>query len=556
MLARRTLADLLVDAERGGELGLIDDMQALSLRLGEDATESYLQRCARNADAMGELGSREGIASRVRTALDLPLGDIEETIVAACRDEAFDLQSLRAIAAANSTWAAPSGLKRAAIISSWIRANPVDRAALLDDLHLVWAKADGDLRSFARGQAPQTEDYAELAMRLHEHCADLIDLRIRAALADIIAAGFRAGQAYALGYAEAKRSAGLVDFDDLIRVAVRLLDTDGMGEWVRYKLDQGTDHILVDEAQDTNLNQWAIVASLAGEFFAGDGAKGSRNRTIFTVGDFKQAIFGFQGTDPEAFRTARLAFERKAEMAGRQFVDLSLDRSFRSAPAVLELVDQVIGDLGAATFGIVEAIPPHVSAKSELPGHVTLWHPRSLINDDAGEDEGEEGWIDDATRSFATSLARQIRSWIDERLWIEGKGRPLRPEDILILVRKRGDLASLIVARLHAEGVPVAGVDRLRLNAPLAVRDLLAAVRFAIQPEDDLTLASLLVSPLFGWSQDQLYRTAFRRGGSLWRAVRDNPDESATRGPVARSAQSGRFHDTAPVSRTDIVRTA
>ncbi len=525
-LARRTLADLLNGAEAGGDLGLIGDVQALSLRLGEEKAEAYLQRCARDIEAMESLGPREGIAARVRMALDVPLGDVEEAIVAACCDDAFDIQALRAVAAHNANWGSSNGLKRADVIARWLGAG--ERASMLDELHLVWAKADGEPRSFAKGQAPQEPDYAELALKLYGRCAELLALRARAALADLIAAGLRAGQAYALAYADAKRSSGLVDFDDLIRLAVRLLDTDGMGDWVRYKLDQATDHILVDEAQDTNTRQWAIVAKLAGEFFAGEGAKGSKHRTIFTVGDFKQAIFGFQGTNPEAFDAARRIFSSRAADAGREIRRLSLDRSFRSSPTVLEVVDQVIGTLGAEAFGVFEHVPVHQSAKTSLPGHVTLWHPVSLLAGDGSDDGGEEGWIDDATRDFATRLAKQIRRWIDERLWVAGKQRSLRPEDILVLVRKRGDLASLIVARLHAEGVPVAGVDRLRLNAPLAVRDLLAAMRFAAQPEDDLTLASLLVSPLFGWSQEQLYRTGFKREGSLWRAVRHDPAATAT----------------------------
>jgi ATP-dependent helicase/nuclease subunit A len=86
----------------------------------------------------------------------------------------------------------------------------------------------------------------------------------------------------------------------------------------------------------------------------------------------------------------------------------------------------------------------------------------------------------------------------------------------MILVKRRGELASLIVARLYAEGVPVAGVDRLRLTAPLAVQDLLAAIRFVLQPQDDLALASLLVSPLIGWSQDELMHAAMKRRGGLW----------------------------------------
>ncbi|MGE3746243.1 MAG: double-strand break repair helicase AddA [Sphingomonadaceae bacterium] len=527
-LARRTLADLLVTAETGGDLGLIDDVQALSVRLGEEKTEGYLQRCAREAEAMAALGPREGILARVRTALDVPLGDIEQAIAAACNDDAFDMVALKTLAALNAKWGTGNALGRADVIARWIGAGILERAAMLSDLHLVWAKSDGEPRSFSKGQAPQDAEYADLALRMHGRCGELLALRARAELAELIAAGLRAGQAYASAYAEAKRWGGLVDFDDLIRLAVRLLQSDGMGDWVRYKLDQATDHILVDEAQDTNSRQWAIVAALAEEFFAGEGAKGSKHRTIFTVGDFKQAIFGFQGTDPVAFGAAQIYFRSKAAQVGKEVVDLSLDRSFRSAPAVLAVVDGVIETLGPRALGVPQ-VSSHDSAKLDLVGQVTLWHPVSHTDDEAPDEGGEEGWIDDATRTFAKRLARQIRSWIDQRLWVSGKQRPVRPEDILVLVRKRGDLASLIVARLHAEGVPVAGVDRLRLNTPLAVRDLLAAMRFAVQPEDDLTLASLLVSPLFGWSHEQLHVTAFGREGSLWRALRTDPTAEETR---------------------------
>ena len=141
-----------------------------------------------------------------------------------------------------------------------------------------------------------------------------------------------------------------------------------------------------------------------------------------------------------------------------------------------------------------------------------LWSP-TLAEESDGD---EEGWIADAVRAHATRIARQVKAWLDEPVMLESKGRPLRPEDVMILVKRRGELASLIVARLYAEGVPVAGVDRLRLTAPLAVQDLLAAIRFVLQPQDDLALASLLVSPLIGWSQDELMHAAMKRRGGLW----------------------------------------
>ncbi|MBD3760543.1 double-strand break repair helicase AddA [Sphingomonadaceae bacterium G21617-S1] len=526
-LARRTLADLVQNAHGGGDLGLIDDIKALSLRLGEARAEAYLGDCARAPEAMESLGARQGIEPRLRRTLGVPAGDVEAAIEAGCAD--LDLDCFHAVARANAGWNTASGLRDADIVARFIAAGPAQRAAMLDEVVSVVLTKAREPRKYQSGLLKADALYPDHCGRLAEQVLRLIGWRERAALVALIGAALRAGQSYAGAYAQAKRAAGLVDFDDLIRKAVALLETPGMGDWVRYKLDQSTDHILVDEAQDTNARQWAIVRSLASDFFSGHGARGRAHRTLFSVGDFKQAIFGFQGTDPVAFEAARILFSHLAEQGSaelpaseqRLFRQLSLARSFRSAPAVLELVDRLVTDLGPDELGLFAPTDRHVPWKADLPGRVTLWKPLSLDGIAGPEEEaGEEGWIDDATRAFATRLARQVRQWIDERLWLSGEGRPVQPQDIMILVRRRAELAALIVARLHAEGVPVAGVDRLRLTAPLAVRDLLAAIRFAGQREDDLSLACLLVSPLFGWSQEELYRVGHGRDGALIDAVR------------------------------------
>jgi ATP-dependent helicase/nuclease subunit A len=544
LLSRATLADLLVRAEAAGDLGLVRDMQVLSHRMGEGGAESFLMCCARAPRAMEALGFREGIEARLRHAFGLPVGDIEEAIESACCDEAFDLVTLRRIAAANRGWGTKTGLDCCDVIAAWQAGEKRHRAGTLSSLAEIVLKKDGEPRSITAGQLKADPDYASHAARLVECCQRLLTMRRVAALIAQLAAGLRAGQSFALAYCEAKRAHGVVDFDDLIAGAEALLLTPGMGDWVRYKLDQSTDHILVDEAQDTNQRQWNIVSALTEEFFAGEGAVG-RHRTIFTVGDFKQAIFRFQGTDPAQFNKAREYFSQAAKEARQgaeeigahdlppDFLDLSMDRSFRSSPAVLQLVDRVIGDLGHEALGLPRRPNPHESFHSSRPGAVTLWQPFTEENDQE-EESGEEGWISDSTRRYAARLAKQIRQWIDHpfELGQGDKRRPVKPEDILILVRRRGDLASLIVARLYAENVPVAGVDRLLLSAPLAVQDLLAAARFAVQPLDDLNLASLLVSPLFGWSQEELYTIAFRREVPLWQQLRassaDVPNLAAT----------------------------
>ncbi|WP_157219662.1 double-strand break repair helicase AddA [Flavisphingomonas formosensis] len=541
-LRRATLADLLVQAESGGDLGLIDDVRTLSRRLGETEAESFLFAAARAPDALETLGPRQAIEPRLRRALDVPAGDVAELLAAACADDAFDMATLRLIASANAQWGTATGLSRADLIARWQTLAPSDRAEMLDAIHQLAVTGKGELRKIEKGLEKIAPDYGGAIARLADRCGALIELRTKAALAALLAAGLRAGQAYARAWTDAKRAAGAVDFDDLIRSAVALLEQDGMGDWVRYKLDQATDHILVDEAQDTNVQQWKIVAALAGEFFAGEGARSPLlRRTIFTVGDFKQAIFGFQGTSPDAFVAARHIFGLHADAAGYPFAELSLDRSFRSTPPILALVDRLLDDLGHDALGLDRAAPPHLSARRGR-GSVRLWRPFFQRADEEEGDEGEEGWIDDATRAFASRLAEQIAAWLGkDPLFLATRGRHLRPEDVLILVRKRTDLASLLVARLHAEGVPVAGVDRLRLAAPLAIKDLLAAIRFVLQPEDDLNLAGLLVSPLFGLSQNALYALGHGRSGSLFRSLLANPGHAGDAAILTRLLDQADF---------------
>jgi ATP-dependent helicase/nuclease subunit A len=527
VLAREALAEMLVEADREGRTRSIETIGRLSVRLGEGEAENFLRACARAPAAMEELPRGDGLRPFIRRALDLPTGDIDSVIVSACGDDAFDHEALDAIGGMNSGWGTKNGTERARIIYEWLEKPVAERAASLADLHKVWAKADGDIRSFGKGQAPQEEDYAELAGGLYSYCAELLDLRVRALYADLLADALDVGRDYAAAYAQAKRRVGGVDFDDLIRATIDLLGQPGMGEWVRYKLDQVTEHILIDEAQDTNPEQWSIIRALADEFFAGFGAHGERLRTLFTVGDYKQAIFGFQGTHPIYFQAAERHFGRLAEGGqgdegeGLRFDRLSLTHSFRSTRPVLEFVDAAIDAIPDPGLGAIAEREPHASEVAG-PGTVTLW-PLTVAG---GSAEDEEGWIADSTRALASQIAKQIKAWVGT-LMLESQGRVLRPEDVMILVKRRGELASLIVARLYAENVAVAGVDRLRLNAPLAVQDLLAAIRFVLQPGDDLSLASLLVSPLIGWSQERLMEAAPRESGSLWRHLsRTQPREA------------------------------
>lgn len=521
-MAREALAELLVEEQRSGSTRIGDAIAAMSLRMGEGAAENFLRECARNPQAMAELPS--GIQPFLRRAFHLPSGDVDEVIAQACGDDEFDCDALERLAEANRAWGTATGQKLHGAIVDWLAQPPAERALRLGDVRSMFFTQKDTLKKASAKLLAADPDYDDLADAVGTRAAELLSIRAQAGYADALAGALEAGRAYADAYVRAKRRAGAVDFDDLIRETLNLLAQPGIGDWVRFKLDQTTEHVLIDEAQDTNPQQWAIVRSLVEEYFSGDAVRAAGMRTLFVVGDYKQAIFGFQGTDPIYFRAAHHDFTRRAALPAdyrgdaRELDTLSLTHSFRTTRPVLEFVDAAIAALPDPGMGI--DTPETHDSEVPGPGTVTLWAP--TVVEAAGDDE--EGWIDDSTRVIARQIARAIKGWIGT-LPLESKGRTLQAGDIMVLVKRRGDLASLIVARLYAEGVPVAGVDRLRLDAPLAVQDLLAAIRFALQPEDDLSLANLLVSPLIGWTQDQLLVGALREGGSLWRHLRQTGND-------------------------------
>ncbi|MEA1071237.1 double-strand break repair helicase AddA [Sphingomonas sp. LY160] len=531
-LARQTLALLLSEAEGSGRRGLLDDVSALSLRLGEEGAQSYLMDCAHAHEAMAALGAPSTIEQRLFGLIGMPGG--ADDFEAKLADDAIDRFLFNRLVLANRAWKTATGDKIVANLGRFVAASPLERAALLDGLGSNLVTAKGEICKVKPKQVAADPDYEQVVQQFADWWSELRLLRSAGALAKTQAAGLRAGQAFAAAYVRAKRAAGVADFDDLIHWTQALFQKPGMGDWVRYKLDQRTDHILVDEAQDTNQDQWAIVDALAGEYFTGDPEAEDRWRTLFMVGDYKQAIFGFQGTNPREYDKYRSLVAERASAAGeaamdtdqaaREFRDLSIDASFRSSPAVLELVDAMIGDVGHSAMGLPNAPPPHVAFHSARPGRVELW-PAFEPAVAPEEDTADEGWIDEPLRLYADAMAATIRRWLDAPPMMGSTGRPLTAGDILILVRSRTEFASLIVARLYAQGVPVAGIDRLHLHKPLAVKDLLSAIRFVVQPLDDLNLAGLLVSPLLGWDQQQLYDLAFDRSGRLWTALSSRRDE-------------------------------
>ncbi|WP_300033064.1 double-strand break repair helicase AddA [uncultured Roseobacter sp.] len=334
-------------------------------------------------------------------------------------------------------------------------------------------------------------------------------------------------------YEEQKMLRGWLDFDDLILKARQLLTDPAVAAWVLYRIDGGIDHILVDEAQDTSPAQWDVIRKLAAEFSSGEGARADTARTLFVVGDKKQSIYSFQGADPREFDRMEREFRDKLEAADHDFQSLTLEYSFRSSDAILRLVDGTFADEAAAGFGTDGR---HLAFRRELPGRVDLW-PLT----ETQKDEDDRAWFDPLDRRSTThhsvllaeQIAGNIRDMIatgqtipaDESTGGQAARRPVTPGDFLILVQRRSDLFSEIIRACKKAGLPIAGADRLKVGAELAVRDLAALLSFLAVAEDSLSLAAALKSPLFGWTEQDLFTLAHRRTEKhLWQALRDKED--------------------------------
>lgn len=327
-------------------------------------------------------------------------------------------------------------------------------------------------------------------------------------------------------YADRKDNAGLLDYDDLIGRASQLLIDPGAA-WVLYKLDGGIDHLLLDEVQDTAPAQWRIAHALTEEFFAGLGAR-ETHRTVFAVGDKKQSIYSFQGADVAAFDEARALWRRRVSAVGQEFRDVPLDVSFRSTEPVLSLVDAVFADPVAAAGVEDPGELRHYADRAGESGAVELW-PLAPPPDEPEPEPWTVPERNQGQQSAPQRLADRLADWIahetNGHVLCTKTGEPLRPGDVMVLVRRRNDFARALVRALKTRGVSVAGLDRLELTAQPAVQDLMALADALLLPQDDLAFACLLTSPLGGLTDDSLMRLAVGRSGPLWEALRDRADE-------------------------------
>jgi ATP-dependent helicase/nuclease subunit A len=363
----------------------------------------------------------------------------------------------------------------------------------------------------------------ELAERLgreRERMLGLIERRKAVACRERTAALITIADAVLSRYQAMKDRRGQLDYDDLIDKALALLGAQGAA-WVHYKLDQGIDHVLIDEAQDTSPKQWDIIARLTAEFFAGSGARSIR-RTIFAVGDEKQSIFSFQGAAPREFAVMHHTFDKLSKAAAHEFRHVRFHHSFRSGPNVLGAVDQVFAQPAAfAGLSAEEGAIAHVSLPDAAPGLVEIW---DLIKPASKREiEAWDAPFDQLTETspqvrLAAKIAKSVKGWMREGA---------RAGDVLVLVRQRGPLFEAIIRALKDLQIPVAGADRLVLTEHIAVMDLMVLADALLLPDDDLALATVLKSPLFGLDDADLFELAWKRKSSLRAALRAKAQDNA-----------------------------
>ena len=400
---------------------------------------------------------------------------------------------------------------------TWQKLEDAERACQLEMLAQVFLTKTGTpkARFLPKKLGEDTPELADIYQRL----AALVIAHQKALSAFATIARSKAlyvvGRFVASAYERQKLRHALLDYDDLIIKADRLLSATEAMAWVRWKLDFGIHHMLVDEAQDTNPAQWDLLASLADEFFAheADDSDETRNRTLFSVGDFKQSIYSFQGANPHVFVEKGAEFDAKAQGANHRFSEVALAMSFRSSKAVLDMVNHVmtgedVEGLGGAyqqhdaffsdKFGMVE-LWPIVSATEKAPS-LPYFDVPDFVSDAAMAQYGADALL-------AEQIAAHIKTMLDGTAY-GLNGKAYQPRDIMILVNKRNSIFTLLRGALWRQNIPVAGADRLRLGQQIEIQDLLALGDICILPEDDLQLAAFLKSPLIGLSEEGLYEIA------------------------------------------------
>lgn len=336
-------------------------------------------------------------------------------------------------------------------------------------------------------------------------------------------------------FSREKARRGVLDFSDLEHFAVRLL-TGGKGAELAQYLGERYDEVLVDEYQDTNQVQNAIFYAIS-----------NQGRKLFQVGDVKQSIYRFRLADPSIFLKKFNAYPDGDEAAAGEPRRRVLSRNFRSRPQMLEGCNDLFRNIMSTEFGEVD----YDDSQKLVPGKAFLSKedaplggpsdPYALELDTVdlsflGEQDGEK---DDKSLLEARFAARRIRALLEQPLMIEEGDtvRPLRPSDVMILLRSPGPVLHHYLQALNEEGIPWIADGGEDFFETTEVNVALAILQIVDNPRQDVPLIAALRSPVYGFSGDKLallradckgedfYTVLLRAAEAGDRACRDFLDE-------------------------------
>lgn len=526
------------NVEKGSPLA--DAIHHLALTQNEEQFSTLLKNILSERRQLKEILKKNfginGLYASLCQNFDIPeKKSLDEFIYDACDNSNFDETGLRKSCAALAE-GSKKDIERGIVLQQWLDANQKERTHFYKKYKFIFlTKTEGTIaKTLATKKTLQTyPDILDIMGKEAERILALEKTLKSASIAALTRDLFMVGDKILEQYGALKERAGLLDFDDLILRTLDLLqgqtnNLKGLNAtpWIRFKLDQGIDHILVDEAQDTNPEQWEIVQALCDDFF--DGSDEDSERTLFVVGDEKQSIFSFQRASPEKFEAMNAWFSNKIKNKKRKLQSVDFNISFRSVQSILKLVDTVF-EAPEVRKGLSINTIEHESHRRTQAGMVELW---PLFEDPDKTDR--DPWappIDiiessSGASQMAAHIGETISGWINRKEILESYDRPIEAGDIMILVRSRTAFIDQLVRALKIRNVPVSGIDRMILSEQLVVQDLCAAAQFALLPDDDLTLAELLKSPFIGWNEEQLFKVAHKRKGSLWQSIKNTKDSA------------------------------
>jgi len=526
---KQAMDDVMLAASDGGDAALKQAFDHIATREAESGFEELVAATLGKRRQVLRLlyiySGLEGLISALYGALGATRETRREEIIeAAFKDPAFNetgLEKTTKIILEGSV----SEVKIAQHLVPFF-ADKTNRADLFETYCQAFFTTTGDKRKpfFVKATVDNHPDLPEIFQAEQERLIKVREKLFLLQVAEDTAALIRLSSTILAAYQKAKQVHGFLDYDDLILKTSDLLSREGITPWILYKLDGRIDHILVDEAQDTNQIQWQLVEKLSEEFFSGAGAREDLFRTVFAVGDLKQSIYRFQGAEPKAFEEAKTRLAKKVKEAGLDLDDCVLNTSYRSTGPVLQAVDEIF-TRPEVRSGIVhgDEVVTHIAHRLGQQGVVEVWPPERPEQ----KSETEPGWQLPGTQKFIHTpkarMAEKIASHIADMALggehLKSRGRAVRYGDILVLVKTRDEFMDHLIRELKARDIPVAGSDRMMLGNQLVIQDLIALAHHTLLPGDDFTLACVLKGPLVHFDDKDLLDLAPGREGSLWQAL-------------------------------------